>query len=549
MSPQVSAKTTSKWDAWIIAVTAVGSLICLNILAGDYFLRADLTRENVYTLSAATEKVVTNLEDPVHVTAYFTRDLPPPFSTTARDVADLLEEYRVLSDGKISFEVKDPESMESDEDRAKKKDVKRNILGQVVRQETDVDKQLAALGVQPVEVRVIENDQQIQKPGYMGVVVRYQDKTKAIPVVRSADVLEYDLTTQIRNLTRPRSPVLGVLQGNGELSLQEDLQRLKTALTESYDVRGVELKGKSAEDADKALEDVDALLVMGTKEAYGAEAIGAIDRFMMKGRGAAFFVDNVNVDLKTFAPSPMDHGFDALLSTYGVTISDDLVADVECASFPISERRSFMVVQRNIKYPFFPVAKNLDQEHPVTKGLKGFALPWSAALVASAPEGCELTTLVKSTEKSWTEAGTPQNLSPRREWDKAAVNLNGPHALVAAVSGTLPSHTDKGKKAAKESRVVVVGTSGPGSRNFLDQQSGAFILNTVDWIMLEHGLLEIRSRGQQDPSIDDDLSPTTALFVEWGNKAGIPLFAVFVAVLNWQRRKSLRKKVASEVSA
>ncbi len=288
---------------------------------------------------------------------------------------------------------------------------------------------------------------------------------------------------------------------------------------------------------------------MGTKEAYGPEAIGAIDRFMMKGRGAAFFLDNVSVDLKTFSPTPVSHGFDDLLSAYGVTIAEDLIADVECASFPVSERRSFMVVQRNIKYPFFPVAKNLDTEHPVTKGLGGFALPWAAALLPSAPEGCELSTLVKSTEKSWTEAGTPENLSPRRKWEDEAVSVNGPHTLIAAINGPLPSATEEGKKAAKESRLIVVGTSGPGSKNFLDQQSATFLLNAVDWIMLEHGLLEIRSRGQQDPPIDDDLPPMTATLVEWGNKAGIPLFAVLVAVVNWRRRVSLRKRMGNEVKS
>ena len=44
-------------------------------------------------LVEATKETVSRLADPVTVRAYFTKDLPPPFSTNARYVGDLLEEF------------------------------------------------------------------------------------------------------------------------------------------------------------------------------------------------------------------------------------------------------------------------------------------------------------------------------------------------------------------------------------------------------------------------------------------------------------------------
>jgi len=151
------------------------------------------------------------LEDPVTVTAYFTDELPPPYSSNARYVRDLLEEFRAASKGQLSFEFLDPMSQETAEDRETKRETKRDIFGRVFREPTSVERELAQEGIQPVEIRVIEDDQMQTKRAYMGIVIKHQEKKEVIPVVQDIRTLEYDLTTLVRKLTRPKTPVLGVV--------------------------------------------------------------------------------------------------------------------------------------------------------------------------------------------------------------------------------------------------------------------------------------------------------------------------------------------------
>jgi hypothetical protein len=155
----------------LFLLAVVGSVVLLNLLAVRTFFRLDVTKEGVYTLAKASKDTMTGLEDPVTVTAYFTENLPAPYSGNARYVRDLLAEYRAASKGKLSFEFIDPSAQETDADKETKREVKRDIFGRQFREQTSVEKDLGSLGIQPVEIRVIEQDQmqtRQQAPGEEG---------------------------------------------------------------------------------------------------------------------------------------------------------------------------------------------------------------------------------------------------------------------------------------------------------------------------------------------------------------------------------------------
>ncbi|MFY0522826.1 DUF7088 domain-containing protein [Archangium gephyra] len=79
-------------NANIFLAAAIGCLVLINILGLRTFGRFDATRDGLYTLAQASKDTMAGLEDPVTVTAYFTEELPPPYSSNARYVRDLLEE-------------------------------------------------------------------------------------------------------------------------------------------------------------------------------------------------------------------------------------------------------------------------------------------------------------------------------------------------------------------------------------------------------------------------------------------------------------------------
>jgi gliding-associated putative ABC transporter substrate-binding component GldG len=538
-------------SATTMSLATIGSLVLLNVIAVGAFFRVDLTQDRAFTLAEATKTTVAQLKDPVVVTAYFTKDLPPPFSSNARYVKDLLDEYRARSGGNVSYEFLDPAEAKDDA-AAEPAQQKVDVFGRPIRQSSKLETEIEALGIRPVEVKVIEKDQRQTKRGYMGLVLRYGEKTEVIPVVQGVDSLEYDLTTMIRRLTREKTPVLGVLQGHGELSPEGELQRLMPLLQQNYDVKPVTLapddKGALAVPAE-----YDALLVLGPKQEVPPEQIAAIDQFVMKGKAAAFFLDRVDVDYRSFAPTPAPHGLDALVGAWGIELGPQLVADVNSANLSMSEKRGFMVIQRPVPYPFIPTVKSLEVQSPTTKGVSDITLPFAAPLYMQPKDGVELVALAKSSAKSWLEDPTPEALQVGRDYAAGDIVFTGPYSLIVQAKGALPSYTasvagaaagpDVLAKAQGEARVVVVGTSGFLDPQVLSPQNAALLLNIVDWLLTDPALLEMRSRGLADAPLQAELSDGARGAAKFGNTIGVPLLLIGYGLVRWRLRENKRARL------
>lgn len=516
------------------ALLVAASLILINVLSIGLFARCDLTRDKAFTLSDATKETLKGLESPVTVTAYFTAELPPPFADNARYVKDLLEEYRAASGGDLSFEFLDPMSQETEEDKEKKKDVKRDIFGRTVREKTSVETELEGMGIQPVEVRVFEADQQQTKRAYMGIAVRYGEEKESIPVVQDMTTLEYDLTTIIRRLVRTKQPVIGVVQGHGEPSVEQDLERFTEMLKPNYEVKAVNLTAQVPDD-------VDALLVVGPTQPYSPDELKAIDAYLMKGKSAAFFLDRNTVDFRSFAPTPNGQNLDELISTYGIELGQQVVGDVECASLNVQEKRGFMTISMPLKYPFIPMPKTLEGNSAMTKGIGDITLPFPVPVYPkSALEGVEIQALARSSPKSWLEDPTPENLNPRRDWGAADIGFTGPYTLIAQARGTLPSFSQEGGKSSAEARVIVAGTGSLLNEQVMGPQNAALLLNMIDWLSLDAKLLEMRTRGMSDAPFAPDLSDAARNGIKWGNVVGAPLLLILVGIVRWRLREARR---------
>ncbi len=544
---------TGSLNTTVVVLAVAGSLVLLNILGLKLFGRVDLTRDQVYTLSKASREAVGSLEDPITVTAYITQDLPSQYASTGRYIRDLLQEYRSASKGKLSFEFIDPAEQESQEDKQTKREVKRDIFGQEFRDLTKVEKELAADGIQAVPVPIIEEDERGSKRIYLGVVLHYGEKKEVIPFIQNVGSLEYDLTSLIRKMSRAKKPVVALLQGHDEPKLEDKLSNLQMLLSQTYDVRPLDLSGK-----DKVDDDVDALWVVGPKTAFKPNELKAVDQFLMRGKAVAFFLDTVQVDLKTFQPTDAQHGLAPLLATYGITVTEKLVTDVQSATLSVQEQRGPMMVRMPLQYPFIPIIKRFEGDSPITKGLAGVTLPFSTSVEVKAPEGAVATTLAKSSSKSWLE-NKPFNLDPRRDWQQEQISFNGPHNLIVQVSGKLKSHFASeastspaaggapvlGESQA-EARVIVAGGSTALWNDVMQmsQANQAFALNVADWLLLDPAMLAMRTRGLADAPLRQEIPSATRSLVKFGAAFGLPLLLALVGFLRHLMRESRRASVA-----
>jgi gliding-associated putative ABC transporter substrate-binding component GldG len=534
-----------------------GSLVLLNVIAAGTsgrFGRIDLTRDKAFTLAEATRDTLAALDNPVKVTAYFTPNLPPPFTNLERDIRDLLEEYRAAAGGNLSFEFVDPQSQETEEDKEKKKDVKRDIFGRTVREKTSVETELESLGIRSVNVQVLEEDQAQTKVAYMALAVRYGEEKESIPLIQETSSLEYDLTTMIRRLVREKLPVVGIVQGHGEPPLEgerdpmnpmarsRDLSAFVKLLKPNYEVRAITI-GEGAEAA--IPDDVDALLIIGPTQPYSDEEQRAIDAFLMKGKAAAFFLDRNIVDFRTFEPAPNGQNLDTLVGSYGIELGSQLVGDVECASLSVQEQRGVMVINMPLKYPFVPVPKSLEGDSPMTRGIGGVTLPFVVPLYPKTIDGVEVTPLARSSSRSWLEDPTAELLNPRRDWGNAEIGFTGPYTLIAQARGLLPSFAEEGKKSASEARVILAGTATLVDNQVMGAPNQALLLNMVDWLSLDRKLLEMRARAQNDTPFHPELSSAARNAVKWGNVVGAPLLLIAVGLIRWQMREGRRRRLAT----
>jgi gliding-associated putative ABC transporter substrate-binding component GldG len=531
----------------VFVLAILGSLVLLNVIALRAFGRFDMTSDKRYTLSKASKQTMEQLDDAITVTAYFTQELPPPYSSNARYLRDLLAEYRAASKGKLSFEFIDPREKETVEDKETKKEIKRDIFGRSFRDATSIERELMASGIQPVEVPHVEEDKQQFMRAYMALVVKHQEKKEVIPVVRTTEGLEYHLTSMIRRMTRQKQPVLAVLQGHDAPKLEEKLTQLQAALAQTYSVRPIDLSGK-----DKIDDDVDSLWVVGPKTALQPNEIRAIDQFLMRGKSAAFLLDAVQVDPRSFQPSDADHGLAALLKTYGVEVGDQLVGDVQSGAINLQERRGYMLVTQQVPFAFLPVIQRMEGDSAISSGLGGITLPFVTPVKASGGDGRSAAVLARSSAKSWLEA-RPFNIDPRREWHPES--LTGPHDLMVQVSGRLRSHLTGDANTSQpggtplaagqgDAHIVVAGGSSWVWDDYAHRNNLVLAANIADWLALDPALLAVRSRGVGGTPLKAEISDGARNGVKFGNALGVPILLVGFGLVRWRMRESRRSKVS-----
>ncbi len=167
-------------------------IVLLNVAGITLFFRADLTGDKLYSLSSASTDVVATLSEPLTIKVFFSKDLPAPHNNTERYLRDLLEEYAARG-GKLfnyTFYNVTPEEGTLTQNTDENRDMAKNY------------------GIQPVQIRIMENDEVKFKNAYMGLVMIHGDLIEKIEAITSTNGLEYQLTGAIQKLNNKVSALL-----------------------------------------------------------------------------------------------------------------------------------------------------------------------------------------------------------------------------------------------------------------------------------------------------------------------------------------------------
>lgn len=475
--------------------------------------RADLTENNLYTLSQGTRNILAGLDEPVTLRLFLSDGIAstaPAVATYAQRVEDLLREYERYAAGGVKLEIIDPEPFSPEEDEAQRH------------------------GLRPIPM----NDG--GDPLYFGLVgTNSVDDTEVIRFFspQREKLLEYDLTRLIYQLDRIEPPVVGLVSS---LPLKAP-PRIGQAGRQSWLIVDQIEKLFEVRNIDPAAADipgeVDVLMVAHPASLSGRMRY-AIDQYVLSGGHALVLVDpymEAQARGRRGAASASD--LEPLFEQWGVELADGKVA----ADMRFAERVRYRQNQRQVVGEF-PVWLNvqptgLNAEDVVTANLGNVLMATPGVLRRRENAQTEFTPLIQSSSESMSmdasvieEATTPAAVIEAYKAGSQSLTLaarvSGPAATAypdgpppADANGQNPGQGDEAEpgsgapehvKSAEDINVIVVADADLlheqfwarrqsllGNRMVVPTASNAnLVVNALENLTGSSDLISVRSRGR-----------------------------------------------------
>src|SRR5689334_18717566 len=104
---QQRKKAAAQTGFYLIVIAGIAVLA--NILSAGMYKRLDATKNDRYTLSQGSGRLIRSLKTPIQVDAYVTRG-QAQMDAFIRDLTDLLKEYERAGQGKFKYTVIEPKT-------------------------------------------------------------------------------------------------------------------------------------------------------------------------------------------------------------------------------------------------------------------------------------------------------------------------------------------------------------------------------------------------------------------------------------------------------
>jgi len=491
---------------WTSVLLMVGIIALLNVLAYQFFFRLDFTEDERYTLSPATENVLKSLEDPVTITAYFTKDLPPQFTEAQREFNDIVVEYNNLSGGLINYEIKYPE-------------------------DDEMKREAAQGGVQPFILNVRENNQASSKEAFMGAVIAMGEKTEALPIIQPQQPLEYPLTTKIKKIAVTDKPAIGLVQGHGEAGLQQ-LAEVNESLSILYTVETLTLD-------QPVPETLGTIAIINPQDSIPPAHFAVLDAFIARGGHLLACLNTVNGDFQTSQGSAVGTGLENWLATKGIAVTSDFVIDASCGSVSVQQQRGFFNFNTPVQFPFLPLITNF-AEHPITDGMSALMLTFASPIEFIGGDDVSFTPIAFTSDKSGVKS-PPVFFDVNKKWSERDFP-KGRDVVAGIAEGTFGGDT-----AAK----IVVVSDGDfpineqGSQRRLQTDNVGLMVNSIDWLTDDSGLINLRTKGFTFRPIDE-MEESKKGMLKYLNFLLPLVLVLFYGIIRFSRNRAIRNKRMKE---
>nr|WP_317631061.1 gliding motility-associated ABC transporter substrate-binding protein GldG [uncultured Flavobacterium sp.] len=539
-------KATKK-KALLQFITIVVAVVALNILSQAVFKRFDLTQDKRYTLSQTSHDILSKVHEPLIIDVLLDGNFPGEFKRLQYETNQILEEFSAYNSNiKFSFV---------------------NPLEEEGKPQEQIAQELFNLGLTPINVTVDDKGKQSQQMVFPWAFANYGEKTAKIQllknmmgastqekVVSSVQHLEYAIAEAIHKVTQEKTKKIAIIKGIGQLHDLQIADFLKN-IKDSYRIAPFTLDSVATNPIKTAeqLREYDLAIVAKPTIPFTEEQKQVLDQYMVHGGKSLWFIDQVNADFDSLynetgsiLAHPRNLNLEDLFFKYGVRVSPMLVKD-EVAT-PIKLASGEMGSQTQYEqYPwkFAPYvypekiyakdttklgSKKLDY-HPIVKNVDGIKFDFASPIEILKNN---LTKTVLLTSSQYSKAvGTPTPVSLAMV-EEAAPNpseyTNGYIPVAVLVEGSfesayknrvLPFKDSSYKVQSEKTGKMIVVSDGDVIKNQIDNNyqprelgydyfSGIlfgnkdFVLNSVNYMLDDIGLLEIRSKNVTIPLLDKE---------------------------------------------
>jgi len=510
-----------------IAITIL-LVVVLNFAGHFAFKRFDLTADKRYTLSETSLTIVSEVQEPLYIDVFLEGEFPGEFKKLQTETQQLLEEFKAENPN-IIFQFVNPLEEEEQRDATIQSFLER--------------------GLTPVNVTVNNKGQQTQEVVFPWAVATCGDRSVKVPllknmmgastaekVVSSVQHLEYAFANAINTVAKAKQKKVVILNGNGEIEDRYIADFIKS-VRDNYYIGPFTLDSvaKSPNETLKYLNKYDLAVIAKPTEAFTDEEKQVLDQFIVNGGKTLWLVDQVNMEMDslynetgTNLAFPRDLGLNDMFFKYGVRIRPDLIFDLQNTPIALATGEQGSATQYT-QYPWFysPLIYPTNN-NPIVSNLDGIKFDFASPIELLGND-IKKTVLLQSSKVSRL-IGTPAQVSLevvslRPEPKEFAGKGNYPVAVLLEgqfhsmyENRVLPFKDPTFKNLGKANKMIVI-SDGDIIKNQLDKDgmplelgfdkwtnnlyaNKEFMMNCVNYLLDDNGLINIRSKEVDLPILD-----------------------------------------------
>lgn len=545
-------------------------IILLNIIAQYVYTDFDFTDDKRFTLTDPTKDLIEEQDDVIFVKVLLEGDFPAGFKRLQRSVYTMLRRFQSLNP-KIDFVFEDP------------------AAGSVETVNANIEK-LRKEGIKPVNLFIGQGSSRTTRQIFPYAVLNHGRRVYVVNLLEpntlglseeeslnnSIALLEYKFANAIQKLkAERRGNIVFVADKGGPDDMY--LAALFSKLNQFYYVSKIKLDSTY-----RIVPEIDLVIVPRPTREFSKRNQFVLDQYLMKGGKIIWLIDRLEVGLDSlnkhpmFTPMPYDLGLDDLFFKYGVRINNDLIQDLQSTRIPqvVGFQGDMPQIQ---KFPWpYDLLVNSISEHPISRGLSDIYMPFVSSIdTVRTSRDIKKTVLLTSSKRSRFQM-YPMRLTYQILQYPLEVDLfNKEHIPVAfLVEGSfesffqhrLTSDTEAMLEnigetfiphSQKEGKMIFVG-DGDFILNHYDSRTNQFtpigynrweeyrfsgnedfIINSIEYMMDESGILESRSKRVKLRLLDRARLENNRLMLQVIN-IGLPLIILTIfgfAYTYYRRRK------------